>query len=379
MNTARTRTGLVFAVTAVAALSSSYRVFGHGGGILVQAQDSALVIGHDAEDGSGTTMGVRAFTALMPSTLAWDSPSFISFSTPPDGTQALPSLTDVDWDFLPMTSSGVTSNLLYWDGQGTSAADVEFGPVPQAGITMTLYGRNFEPATVDGAPDMVRGKTINQTLAAGSALRLHGHRFFVLDDGDGSETTAPPVGVYLVALQLRMQGFAASDPFYIAFGIPGTSLTALDSAALPWMLDRVDSLIKDGDYDFDGDVDDADYATWRAQFGSSGPFPISGDYADGNRNGTVDAADYVFWRHSVTAISDSESPSGNAPAAANSALRIVPEPSTLMLLACAAAAGLRASFLRNRRRTETSPTACPCLARCRIRCPPGSLAPTRRT
>ena len=27
------------------------------------------------------------FTSLMPSTLAWDSPSFISFTTPPAGTQ----------------------------------------------------------------------------------------------------------------------------------------------------------------------------------------------------------------------------------------------------------------------------------------------------
>ena len=162
-----------------------------------------------------------------------------------------------------MTTVGVTSNLLYWDGQGTLPGDVEFGPVPQAGVTMTLYGRNFEPATVDGAAEMVRGKTINQTIAPGSPLRLHGHRFFVLDDGDGLESTVPPVGVYLVALQLRMEGFIASDPFFVAFGIPGTSLTALDSAARPWLLDHVDSLVLEGDYDFDGDVDQADYMVSR--------------------------------------------------------------------------------------------------------------------
>jgi hypothetical protein len=348
------RTGLVVVVTAVAAFSSSYRAFGHGGGILVQAQDSALVIGHDAEDGSGTTMGVRAFTSLMPSTLAWDSPSFISFSTPPAGTQALPSLTDVDWDFLPMTAGGVTSNLLYWDGQGTSAADVEFGPVPQDDVTMTLYGRNFEPATVDGAPEMVPGKTINQTLPAGSALRLHGHRFFVLDDGDGSEITAPPPGVYLLALQLRMQGFVASDPFYIAFGTPGTSLAALDAAARPWMLDRVDTLIKQGDYDFDGDVDQGDYTAWRAQFGSSGPFPINGFYADGNRDGTVDAADYVVWRHNVTvsASGTSNLHPESTPATAG-ALASVPEPSSLILLLASAAA----LWVPRRRSTDFSPSA----------------------
>jgi hypothetical protein len=304
---------LVVAATALAAIGLADRAFSHGGGILVQAQGSALVIGHDNEDGSGTTMGVRAFTSLMPSTLAWDSPSFISFSTPPAGTEALPSLTNVDWDFLPMTSGGVTSNLLYWDGQGTVAADVEFGAVPQAGVTMTLYGRNFEPATADGAAEMVRGRTINETLAAGSALRLHGHRYFVLDDGDDSETTVPPGGVYMVALQLRIEGFVASDPFYVAFGTPGTSLAALDSAALPWMLERVDSLIQRGDYDFDGDVDHADHAVWRSQFDSSGPFPIQGDYADGNRDGTVDAADYAVWRDHLPTMAIANGMSASVP------------------------------------------------------------------
>jgi hypothetical protein len=320
---------------ALAAVVPSHRAFAHGGGILVQGQGSSLVIGHDNEDGSGTTMGIRAFTALMPSTLAWDSPSFISFSTPPSGTQALPSLVDVEWDFLPMTTGGVTSNLFYWDGQGTTAGDVEFGPVPQAGVTMTLYGRNFEPASVSGTADMVRGKTINQTMAAGSALRLHAHRFFVLDDGDGVEATSPPVGVYMVALQLRMQGYAASDPIYVAFGIPGTSLTALDSAARPWMLDHVDSLILDGDYDFDGDVDAGDYSTWRSQFGSTGPFPIGGDYADGNRDGVVDTADYVFWRNNVATTATATS-FATAPGIVAS----VPEPPSLVLFLWATATGL---------------------------------------
>jgi hypothetical protein len=241
-------------------------------------------------------------------------------------------LTTVDWDFLPMSVGGITSNLLYWDAQGASPADVEFGLVPQSGVTMTLYGRNFEPATAAGTADMVAGKTINQTAAAGSALRLHGHRFFVLDDGDGSEATAPPVGVYMIALQLRMQGYRATDPFFVAFGIPGTSLTALDSAALPWMLERVDSLILDGDYNFDGHVDAADHATWRTQFDSTGPFPINGDYADGNRDGKVDAADYVIWRKNSAAIDAAAESVGAKPdEIARSGYGSVPEPSTLAI------------------------------------------------
>ena len=50
-----------------------------------------------------------------------------------------------------------------------------------------------------------------------------------------------------------------------------------------------------GDYDYDGDVDTADYNIWRATVGlvsTTAP-------ADGNGNGVVDAADYVLWRNNL--------------------------------------------------------------------------------
>jgi len=47
-----------------------------------------------------------------------------------------------------------------------------------------------------------------------------------------------------------------------------------------------------GDYDFSGVVNQDDYGTWRAAFGSTG----SHLPADGNGDGTVDAGDYVVWR-----------------------------------------------------------------------------------
>ncbi|HEX2474883.1 MAG TPA: type VI secretion system tube protein Hcp [Lacipirellulaceae bacterium] len=49
-----------------------------------------------------------------------------------------------------------------------------------------------------------------------------------------------------------------------------------------------------GDYDRDGDVDNADYSVWKSQFGSKSLLN-----ADGNNNGTVDAADYVVWRRNL--------------------------------------------------------------------------------
>ncbi len=72
-----------------------------------------------------------------------------------------------------------------------------------------------------------------------------------------------------------------------------------------------------GDYNSDGDVDEADYDVWRATFGHTprgGPLP-----ADGNGNSVVDAADYVLWRKNF-----STSPSSGA---------AVPEPATLIFAA----------------------------------------------
>jgi hypothetical protein len=47
------------------------------------------------------------------------------------------------------------------------------------------------------------------------------------------------------------------------------------------------------DYDHNGLVEQADYTTWRSNYGGNQNNSLA---ADGNLNGTVDAGDYVFWR-----------------------------------------------------------------------------------
>jgi len=72
-----------------------------------------------------------------------------------------------------------------------------------------------------------------------------------------------------------------------------------------------------GDYDRDGDVDDADYNAWKASFGSM----VSLD-ADGNKNGVVDAADYTIWRDNL----------GLGMGSGSGSLTRVPEPGTCVLV-----------------------------------------------
>lgn len=83
-----------------------------------------------------------------------------------------------------------------------------------------------------------------------------------------------------------------------------------------------------GDFDSDGDVDNSDYAKWRAGFGSAAAHPA----ADGNSNATNDAADYAAWRKNFGASVHAGAGSG---AGAN-----VPEPGNLILLTLFLAANL---------------------------------------
>ncbi len=77
--------------------------------------------------------------------------------------------------------------------------------------------------------------------------------------------------------------------------------------------------IPDGDYNFDGDADGADFLRWQSTLGSTTLVE-----ADGNGSGTVDAADLAIWEASFS------------PTPALAAIAIVPEPTTLALLASAA-------------------------------------------
>ena len=90
--------------------------------------------------------------------------------------------------------------------------------------------------------------------------------------------------------------------------------------------DPIEPFVLPGDYNRDALVDQADYHTWRSQFGRTTGWRS----ADGNGDGTVDTADYVYWRNQA----------GTAAAG-------VPERKLhLPFLACVIAARLRRRFRR---------------------------------
>lgn len=77
----------------------------------------------------------------------------------------------------------------------------------------------------------------------------------------------------------------------------------------------------EGDFDEDGDVDDSDLALWEAGYGTtSGATHMQGD---ANGDGVVDGSDFLTWQEQHT-----------GPIALESAGTAVPEPTSVVLLAC---------------------------------------------
>lgn len=129
----------------------------------------------------------------------------------------------------------------------------------------------------------------------------------LLDDDSAFNPAADPTGDGLVRIDdlFLLQGLAELE------GADASTVAALTSLftaeALP------------GDYDLDGDVDTADYDSWKSQYGVVGLAS-----ADGNLDGFVDAADFTIWRDAFDAVAVA-----------------VPEPAALLLAVWGLAAACR--------------------------------------
>ena len=141
-------------------------------------------------------------------------------------------------------------------------------------------------------------------LTANVALFGNRDLLGLLDETSGSGTAgAFPFDVVDETLDEPTSGSSADIRIEVdSAGVGHASGTNIElGSILGFPIRRVDLMatvsilgIPAGDYDRDGEVDAADYAVWRTNFGSTTSLA-----ADGNKNNIVDAADYVVWRNNL--------------------------------------------------------------------------------
>jgi hypothetical protein len=318
--------------------------------VLSEQVNGQIVTGTGDFDHDQWTLGERVFHRDLgpapvsnPTLLQNNNPGFNSIGdgSPdmPAGAQALLPGAILSWDFLPMTINGRSQNLFYWNGQdsdgvpGFTPADVQFGPIPTPDYRLTLLDFNNGIHSADGTNTIVPGGKIAKTAADGF---IHQHLFFSLQDNDGDSSTLPVDGLYLIAIRLKLPGLADSLPVFMVFGTPGSSLSAEDDAAVPWVEEQLNI---PGDYNQNGVVDAADYVLWRKTLTSSAS-PI-GSGADGNSNGAIEAGDFTFWRENFGRASQIIVNTGAAAGSSESLTSgAVPEPASVWLLLLGGALGL---------------------------------------
>ena len=147
-------------------------------------------------------------------------------------------------------------------------------PIPGEDVKLSPLHRwlLLDNAFVAGSPDFVPGKHIG-TVTDDLTQPLHAHRWFFLETVSGAPITTLPEGVYLFAMQLRMEGFENTEPFFIAAGTDDISFNTLDQIAIPWVEDNLDTLVDQGtsgsgDIDANGDYDGADFLAWQRDLGT---------------------------------------------------------------------------------------------------------------
>mgnify|MGYP006292568729 FL=1 len=237
------KTALIPAIV-IAALASA--TFAHEDVLVALDSSGRIVTGTADYDHGVYTLGKRTFGFHPPGPLsglyATTDPGYnaVKQADLPAGYTALPGAADLKFDIAADTIGGTTANFWYWDG----ADDDNDGDYDDVDWTPVSAGQTYEfellvfSAIADGSAAGVAGFTIATTDADGG---LHKHLNMYIDDGDGSEATAPVDGFYLVGIDLYMDEPDAqrSETLYFVPGVGDHTPAQHRDGAVAWVNDNL--------------------------------------------------------------------------------------------------------------------------------------------
>jgi hypothetical protein len=169
---------------------------------------------------------------------------------------------------------------------------------------------SFDGFTAIGEEDAIE----NMQLNTGSLVNLPAGSSSPMSLTLATINPSPPGGQSSVLFTLRFKSVDLP-------GQPNTTELAIAAYA---------TVLRRGDYDSDGDVDNTDYGIWRSTVGTTG----TNLAADGNQNNVIDAADYAIWRNDFTGPFGA---GGGDESVRSIAAFAAPEPSSAAMLVLAGA------------------------------------------
>jgi hypothetical protein len=245
-------------------------------------------------------------------------------------------------DFQPAASAG-GENYGWRVREGDIATPTPPGsPVggpPPANYVPPIYSYTHPVTSIPPAsPPEFRGTVVTGGYVyRGPDPSLQG-KYFFLDAGGGNYwmANASPFGpVENINSQMVPNAGLAALPVSFGEDVVGNLYIMYLASGEVYRI-ATNQLLR-GDFDADGDVDNADYARWRSGLGGTNVNPAS----DGSGNATFDAADYVVWRRNLGASVHAGGAGAEQP---------VPEVCTLTLVAQFAGLSWAAALFRYRAR-----------------------------
>jgi hypothetical protein len=236
----------------------------------------------------------------------WSALNEANFTTAAPGDVTKLRITELHYH--PADHAGVADDedLEFLEVLNTDSAAVSLDGVEIAGFANTPYAFDSGLVLIPGQRIVVARSPAVFQLVYGTEINLAptGYSDSNLSNGGESVILRGPGGQVL-------QSFTYSDdpPWPTSPDGTGPSLEIIDalgnsSDPTNWRASLyyggspgTAGLPIPGDYDGNATVEEADFLTWRAAYGTSVAVPGSG--SDGNGNGMVDAADYSVWRDNL--------------------------------------------------------------------------------